>query len=328
MQKLKLHPDLGGDNWNASLLNIAYQTLRHPQRREVYDRELLQQYHMKDLSRGHIGRGNDGPAIKSVRNNPGNQRNYYRILHIQSDSPTAIVHSSYRTLFDKKKNGLPRRLLEEAHAVLGNPLKRSLYDRLLHQYSHADAVDMMHRTFAEETSGTSKDKQDRAIKLASGQKKNADGKSASVHSLFQTYSPVITHYCAFCKTPHQYSKAQLADVQCSECQSPLAPPSESFTNLPRREMNRMAQAGRVSLWLDWPDNPVEAELLDISPTGLRAQHAHRTSTGQMVKIDAGSFKAVGEVSHSQQNGTTFLSGIRFIAVQFEKQRGQFIQTSI
>lgn len=39
MQKLRMHPDLGGDEWNASLLNEAYQTLSDPVRRLAYDRE-------------------------------------------------------------------------------------------------------------------------------------------------------------------------------------------------------------------------------------------------------------------------------------------------
>lgn len=43
MQKLKLHPDLGGDEWDATLLNEAYATLSDPDRRAAYDRTLGQQ---------------------------------------------------------------------------------------------------------------------------------------------------------------------------------------------------------------------------------------------------------------------------------------------
>jgi hypothetical protein len=39
MQKLRMHPDLGGDEWNAHLLNEAYQILRDPDRRRAYDKE-------------------------------------------------------------------------------------------------------------------------------------------------------------------------------------------------------------------------------------------------------------------------------------------------
>jgi hypothetical protein len=40
MQKLRAHPDLGGDNWNAALLNEALAVLSSPEKRQRYDREL------------------------------------------------------------------------------------------------------------------------------------------------------------------------------------------------------------------------------------------------------------------------------------------------
>ena len=40
MQKLRMHPDLGGDEWNAAILNEAYAVLSHPGKRATYDREL------------------------------------------------------------------------------------------------------------------------------------------------------------------------------------------------------------------------------------------------------------------------------------------------
>ncbi|MDH3978043.1 MAG: DnaJ domain-containing protein [Gammaproteobacteria bacterium] len=39
MQKLKHHPDLGGDHWNAALINEAYRVLTNTELRESYDRE-------------------------------------------------------------------------------------------------------------------------------------------------------------------------------------------------------------------------------------------------------------------------------------------------
>jgi DnaJ domain len=38
MQRLRMHPDLGGDHWNAVLINEAFRTLNDPVRRAAYDR--------------------------------------------------------------------------------------------------------------------------------------------------------------------------------------------------------------------------------------------------------------------------------------------------
>jgi hypothetical protein len=40
MQRLRAHPDLGGDHWNAALINEAYAVLNDPARRAAYDEGL------------------------------------------------------------------------------------------------------------------------------------------------------------------------------------------------------------------------------------------------------------------------------------------------
>lgn len=40
MQRMKMHPDLGGDHWDAMLINEAYATLIDPERRADYDKTL------------------------------------------------------------------------------------------------------------------------------------------------------------------------------------------------------------------------------------------------------------------------------------------------
>jgi len=40
MQKLRFHPDLGGDQWDASIINEAYEVLRCPHLRRKYDEQL------------------------------------------------------------------------------------------------------------------------------------------------------------------------------------------------------------------------------------------------------------------------------------------------
>lgn len=54
LHKLKQHPDLGGDHWNAKVLNEAFQTLSDERKRTEYDKKLFRQYtkHFYSRERG------------------------------------------------------------------------------------------------------------------------------------------------------------------------------------------------------------------------------------------------------------------------------------
>jgi curved DNA-binding protein CbpA len=41
MLKLKQHPDIGGDGCRAAMINLAYETLTHPEKRAEYDRMMF-----------------------------------------------------------------------------------------------------------------------------------------------------------------------------------------------------------------------------------------------------------------------------------------------
>ena len=50
MQKLKAHPDLGGDHWNASVINEAFEILSDPDKRLDYNKALFKNNSWKSLS--------------------------------------------------------------------------------------------------------------------------------------------------------------------------------------------------------------------------------------------------------------------------------------
>ncbi|MEA2094766.1 MAG: DnaJ domain-containing protein [Pseudomonadota bacterium] len=70
MQKLRQHPDLGGDNWNASILNEAYTILTNPEKRAAYDQQFL---HKSRTTHTQTGRQEHGGE---KQHKSANTRNY------------------------------------------------------------------------------------------------------------------------------------------------------------------------------------------------------------------------------------------------------------
>ena len=147
MQKLKLHPDLGGNLQDATAINEAYQVLTNPEQRAKYDDALLAEYGIKSLSQGSLHQPGDNKVFQSSKSTDehGNQRNYYRLLNVQTDAPEQIIRSSYLA---SKKNADHQRsqLLNEAYSIIGNSEKRKLYDQLLAKYDHVKAVEFLSKS--------------------------------------------------------------------------------------------------------------------------------------------------------------------------------------
>lgn len=51
MQKLKAHPDLGGDEWNAAIINKAFEVLSDTEKRRAYDAALFGKSSWKALGK-------------------------------------------------------------------------------------------------------------------------------------------------------------------------------------------------------------------------------------------------------------------------------------
>lgn len=304
MQKLKTNPGLSGSNWNVDLLDTAYNTLRDPLRRAVYDHELLKRYHIKTLSQGAFSSNTDVEAEKqkNERTTKLNQRNYYRILQIQPDAPNAAIAASYHAL---KKNPLQDiALLDEAYRILSDPVARRQYDVLFiaSNFSHA----------AEQPVKTNTD----LIRFPDAEN--------TLEFAMEPYRAAITHYCSFCKTPYMPQANVYQNESCLECASPLYAVQHEKLESSRRTIMRINIRGEFMFYSFWPSEPHQALFQDLSPMGVRFFTQQPTDLNDIIKIDAPNFQAVAEVTHQHHESTGISVGTRFVAVKFDQRHGNFI----
>lgn len=135
MQKLRLHPDRGGATDLAATVNAAYGVLRDPARRAAYDRDLLRQWNRCELAGVRTVRGD---AKGGEEGEEGiNRRNYYRVLGVQQSAPGPLVAAAYA---QRRETAPEPALVEEAYAVLRDPVRRADYDAWLGHAGHAVAA--------------------------------------------------------------------------------------------------------------------------------------------------------------------------------------------
>ncbi|MEM8497856.1 MAG: DnaJ domain-containing protein [Pseudomonadota bacterium] len=67
MQKLKKHPDLGGDEWDASVINEAYAVLSDKKLRAAYDARLLRERTMADAGQQNEDQRHSGNSESKAK---------------------------------------------------------------------------------------------------------------------------------------------------------------------------------------------------------------------------------------------------------------------
>lgn len=333
-QKMRAHPDLGGDHWNSALINEAYATLRNPARRRSYDLDLLQRYDISLLSMG--GKATSGAADKQAgTGKPGlgekNQRNYYRILQVQHDAPQAIIEASFRTL--AAAAGKDSKLVHEAFAVIKNPTWRNAYDDLLDHYHHDEAVRRLHAP--PEPS------------RRSGRAEPGHSKKPTSPDPGQGATITIAHYCPFCKTPASTVRTGPGDPDwCVECHSPLPPASPAPTAFPGvgpavgpaagRDAMRLEGGSQIWLFNYWPSAPTAAVVQNVSATGASIVTANPVDPSTTLKLDSEHFCAIARVIRcaAVAPGAWIASeiggyeiGLSFLSARFVRPGGNFLNVT-
>ena len=221
-----------------------------------------------------------------------NRRNYYRLLQVQPDAPFEVIRASYRALMRELKHHPDlggdhwnAKVLNLAFETLGDNEKRARYDKeLFKQYT-----------------------------------KNPFSKDGPYKR------PVITIYCPFCKRP--MARKALPNESCPSCRNPLESEPEKPEGSCRRIMTRVKKSGQIRYYTIWPQKGIEAEMIDVSQTGMRFRCHEKLKPNSIIKISSHSLKASAKVRNSYKifsKGRIHYSvGVHFLAVTFKQERGSF-----
>jgi len=243
-----------------------------------------------------------------------NRRNYYRILHVQEDAPEEIIRTSYRTLMQRMKmhpdlggDTWDAALINEAYATLIDPDKRAQYDEQLpgSVETRRDTPDLSGRppTFSHEDP---EDTGSAVIEDDSGR-------------------------CPLCHTPHEYGETIPVSAKCVRCDSPLYPAvKRKFEEDCRRIVGRTPREIDVTCTVfgHFAVENLDTVTDDISPNGIRLRTEHAIPLGARMKIECGTFNAIGVVRHCRRAPgdprRMWRVGVEFLTLRLFQNRGAFL----
>jgi len=219
-------------------------------------------------------------------------RDYYRILHVQPDAPLEVIRASYRTLMQRMRihpdlGGDARQaaLLNEAWSVLRHADKRSSYD---------------------------------AARRAGNASRRTRREAES--------SP--PEACLFCGTERSRFGAPEPGERCGECASPLAPADRSrLETRGQRAIGRIRRSHPVSFLTNWPQHFATAgRMQDVSLHGLKFFTRKALAGGQIIRLDSDICQAVARVVAAQPSadGEGWLVRAEFLTLDIERTVGTFV----
>ena len=227
-----------------------------------------------------------------------NRRNYYRILQVQPDAQFEIIRTSYLTILHKLKQ----------HPDLGG------------DHSNAKILNEAYQTLSDEKKRAEYDK-----KLFEYYTKHFSSSGRS------SKKPVTTVFCPFSKRP--LARKDRPDKNCI-CQSKsfLTELEESTRENCRRTLMRVKKHEKLRFISPSSEKVQEAQVVDLSPEGMRFLCKKKQTPHVTIKIDSPIFHATAKVMNSQKivlNGRIFYSvGTHFLSVFFTHQDGTFLSASV
>ncbi len=228
---------------------------------------------------------------------------YYRILHVQPDAPTAVIHAIYRTLLQRLQTSATfageadPAMIEEAYAVLGNAQRRAAYD---------------------------------------AQRRSASARPApprEVPAVDEHSETLVMNQCLFCGAAHSLQRRIERDDDCGRCGSPLCPAERHRLEYSgQRMLSRIPKHHAIDIYVTWPQaESYVGEMRDLSLNGMQLTCATRLQPNQIVKIICSELHALARVAHTNRDIDTadrWIIGVEFLTLRFRQIRGSFISAEV
>jgi PilZ domain len=231
---------------------------------------------------------------------------YYRILHVQPDAPTPVIHAIYRTLLHRLQTSatfageVDAGLIEEAYAVLGNTQRRATYDAQRHAANAASAQATAPR---------------------------------AVRAVDAEAETLVRNVCLFCGAPHGLQRRLERDDDCGRCGSPLCPAERHRLEYSgQRMLSRIPKHHAIDIYVTWPQAaPAVGHMRDLSLNGMQFTCVTRLQANQIVKVICSELHALARVAHTNRDIDTadrWITGVEFLTLRFRQIRGSFVSAEV
>ncbi len=233
-----------------------------------------------------------------------NRRNYYRILQVQADAPAAVIKASYRALMQGAKmhpdlggDHAQAVFLNEAFAVLSDPVRRTQYDQVL---AH---VAPLHKHQASAAG--------RVPPTAQGLEESC---------------------CEFCGAPCVAIELERPEAACLTCGSALFPAVKRMDGL---EPGRATAHIRMKMPMTFRRSTLLQDLLtgtsmDLSLNGMQFCTVTKIEIEEKLSIDCQFCSAVAvvrNVSPDISHARHWRCGVEFLTLHLRHDRGGLYSTT-
>lgn len=243
-----------------------------------------------------------------------NRRNYYRILHVQPDAPTAVIKVSYRTLMQKLRfhpdlggDEWNACILNEAYATLIDEKKRAAYDQ------------QFRKNCAHVHPG------------ATNHQPDEPGDGAQNQATYRYRKDDLL--CPFCNTPVPVRNVyNSGSSNCTKCNSPLQKVAgPGLVDDARRSLQRSAYQVPIAIYTQIAESPgIPGIIVNLSPQGMQFVTSGKLCNNQVIKVTCDVLLATARVAYIKKNKINgqHIIGAEFLTLQFRKSNGMFLSCKI